>query len=484
MAIRGYDIGGMLARAGESQGQQIASGFQQFGQGLGGLFSGVTRGLQKRQERKEREETAQEVQQLLQQYANNPAQLNAMGQKYASEGNNEMAKLFFDAAKSATSQEEEKAGKLREKGELALFNMARMMQASPDEDISRNNLKRQNYLEIAKGYGVSAERALEILDQSIEKDKKGTEAKGYKVEKEVAINGKVQNVVEFFDAQGNFLNRRVIGEVAPDGDESDKDKPFMETKAGSDLYNAAVAENNSVTAEIQKFDSIITQSEKLAEEYDIPIVGGAIGAIRDFAVSDIAGLGDEITAFRTSLNEIQMQKALALLPKGPASDRDVQLALNASPDLKNYNEEERLAALRGMKKILEARKQYVEGKVRWMEVTNDANAVGYERYAEIKGFDRNIEDLKTKFPTAIKELDSIISEASRAKQEGDEATYEALIREAEAIDANLVVSKDRFGNDIKGLGYIDTLKSRGNSRRLLDKTLENRDLTFEDISYV
>jgi hypothetical protein len=175
---------------------------------------------------------------------------------------------------------------------------------------------------------------------------------------------------------------------------------------------------------------------------------------------------------------------LALLPKGPASDRDVQLALSASPDLKNYSEEERLAALRGMKKILEARKQYVEGKVRWMEVTNDANAVGYERYAEIKGFDRNIEDLKTKFPATINELNSIISEASKAKAAGDDVTYEALIKEAEALDANLVVGKDRFGNDIKGLGYVDTLKNRGNSRKLLDRTLENKGLTFEDINYV
>lgn len=427
---------------------------------------------------------SENIQQILQANINNPAKLQQLAQEYQIKGNAAAAAAFQDAANRATAVQTEQETALQNKGEIALFNMARMMQADPSEDISRNDLKRQSYLSVAEGYKVSPERALEILEQSVEKDKKGTEAKGYKVEKEVVIDGKTQSVVEFFDAQGNFLNRKVIGEVAPDGDESDKDKPFMETKAGSDLYNAAVAENNAVTAEIQKFDSIITQSEKLAEEYDIPIVGGVIGSVRDFAVSDIAGLGDEITAFRTSLNEIQMQKALALLPKGPASDRDVQLALNASPDLKNYNEEERLAALRGMKKILEARKQYVEGKVRWMEVTNDANAVGYERYAEIKGFDRNIEDLKTKFPTAIKELDAIISEASRAKQEGDEQTYGALIREAEAIDSNLVVGKDRFGNDIKGLGYVDTLKSRGNSRRLLDKTLENRGLTFEDISYV
>jgi hypothetical protein len=470
-------IASMLAQSGQTIGQQIGSPVREFGTGIGGMLTA-------RKEKQREQETAKEAQRLLQQYANDYAQLNAIGQKYATEDNDALAKVFFDAAKQATTAQAEKKTALQEKGELALFNMARMMQASPDEDISRNNRKRQNYLEIAKGYGVSAKRALEILDQSIEKDKKGTEAKGYKVEKEVVIKGKVQSVVEFFDAQGNFLNRKVIGEVAPDGDESDKDKPFMETKAGSDLYNAAVAENNTVTAEIQKFDSIITQSEKLAEEYDIPVVGGALGSIRDFAVSDIAGLGDEITAFRTSLNEIQMQKALALLPKGPASDRDVQLALNASPDLKNYTEEERLAALRGMKKILEARKQYVEGKVRWMEVTNDANAVGYERYAEIKGFDRNIEDLKTKFPTAINELNSIISEASKAKAAGDDVTYEALIKEAEALDANLVVGKDRFGNDIKGLGYVDTLKNRGNSRKLLDRTLENKGLTFEDINYV
>lgn len=474
-----YDIGGMLARSGQAQGQQIASGFQQFGTGLGSMLTGIGTGLASRRERKEQEAAAQEAQALLKQYANDPAQLNALGQKYATEGNDALSKLFLDAAKTATKRQ---VAVLEEAGAqiTATTERARTQGQLRDALMAAREREDTNAVRALSNRSMDPSEYLKSLAEA----KKGSEAKGYKVEKNVIIDGKEKSVVEFFDAQGNFLNRKVIGEVATEEGEEGKDKPFMETKAGSDLYNAAVAENNTVTAEIQKFDSIITEAEKLADDTGTPIIGGALGYIRDFAVSDIAGLGDEITAFRTSLNEIQMQKALALLPKGPASDRDVQLALNASPDLKNYNEEERLAALRGMKKILEARKQYVEGKVRWMEVTNDANAVGYERYAEIKGFDRNIEDLKTKFPTAIKELDSIISEASRAKQEGDEPTYEALIREAEAIDANLVVGKDRFGNDIKGLGYIDTLKSRGNSRRLLDKTLENRDLTFEDISYV
>jgi hypothetical protein len=490
-----YNVGGMLAQAGQTIGQQIGAPIREIGTGIGGMLAG-------RQQKQREQEAAKESQRLLQQYANNPAQLNALGQKYATEGNDALSKVFFEAAKQAQQIYDKQVARTdsrvadakkrrdaliagREATDEAFGEAVNMRRALVDakrrSEAADATDKDKKLYELLKTRAITpSEYAKELLKE----DKKGSEAKGYKVEDEILINGKKQSVVEFFDAEGNFLNRKVIGEVAPEEGEEGKDKPFMETKAGSDLYNAAVAENNTVTAEIQKFDSIITQSEKLAEKYDIPVVGGALGSIRDFAVSDIAGLGDEITAFRTSLNEIQMQKALALLPKGPASDRDVQLALNASPDLKNYTEEERLAALRGMKKILEARKQYIEGKVRWMEVTNDPNAVGYERYAEIKGFDRNIEDLKTKFPATINELNSIISEASKAKAAGDGVTYEALIKEAEALDANLVVGKDRFGNDIKGLGYVDTLKNRGNSRKLLDRTLENKGLTFEDINYV
>ena len=45
-----------------------------------------------------------EVQKLLQQYANDPAQLTAMSQKYAAGGNKEAAELFQDAATRATAK--------------------------------------------------------------------------------------------------------------------------------------------------------------------------------------------------------------------------------------------------------------------------------------------------------------------------------------------------------------------------------------------
>ena len=105
MAIRNYDIGGMLARSGESIGQQISQGVDKFGEGIGGLITGVGTGVAENIDRRTKEKTAEEVQKLLQQNANNPPQLNSLGQKYQSEGNNDIANMFFDAAKAATAKE-------------------------------------------------------------------------------------------------------------------------------------------------------------------------------------------------------------------------------------------------------------------------------------------------------------------------------------------------------------------------------------------
>lgn len=108
-----------------------------------------------------------EIQELLKQHANNPAKLQQLANEYRAKGNAEAAQAFTNAATQATTAQTEKKTALQEKGEIALFNMARMMQASPSEDISRNNMKRQNYLTAAEGYGVSPERAMQILQESV-----------------------------------------------------------------------------------------------------------------------------------------------------------------------------------------------------------------------------------------------------------------------------------------------------------------------------
>lgn len=91
-------IAGMLAQSGQNLGQQIGAPISALGTNVGGMLAG-------RVDRKRQKVAAEEVQKLIQQNANNPAQLNSLGQKYASEGNKDMAKLFYDAAKAATAKE-------------------------------------------------------------------------------------------------------------------------------------------------------------------------------------------------------------------------------------------------------------------------------------------------------------------------------------------------------------------------------------------
>jgi hypothetical protein len=434
--------------------------------------------------------------QVLQNNSDNAPLLNAQSQKYQAQGNEELAKVFSEAAQQAVTKSTRRgeiADKSRARADVRAEAVGKKVDAQGAElrryrleqnamAVARKTIKDPNKLEAteARLKDATAEELKTFLtDAGKTKDPKKPD-KLEQVTEEVVEDGKTVKYRIGYDPYTGAQKSRVrIGEVA---ENEDNNKSFMDTKAGSDLYNAAVIENNTVKSDISKFEGIISQSEELADSSGL--IGGIVGTFRDFAVSDIAGLGDDITAFRTSLNEIQMQKALALLPRGPASDRDVQLALNASPDLKDYNEEQRLSALRGMKKILEARQEYVEGKIRWMEITNDPNAIGYERYAEIQGLDKSIDVLTTEFPQAVEALDNIVKQALEAKNLGDDETYRAKMAEAEAIDANLSVGKNAMGQDVKGLGYLDMLKERGKARSLLDSSLKKRGYTYEELNYV
>jgi len=61
MAIRNYDIGGMLARSGAVQGQQMGQAFSQFGRGIEGMLSGVGVGLEARRKRQEEEDLKKQM---------------------------------------------------------------------------------------------------------------------------------------------------------------------------------------------------------------------------------------------------------------------------------------------------------------------------------------------------------------------------------------------------------------------------------------
>jgi hypothetical protein len=459
----------MFQRSGGRIGANIGAGASAMGAGLEGMFTGIRGGLKERQEIVDAEKAQQQFQQILAANQNNPDVLRTKGQEMMTSRDSNMqriGKMLVDEAirltDLQTTKEEKDLTALQEKGELALFNMARMMQASPEEDISRDNKKRQSYLEIAKGYKVSPERAMEILNESVKEEKKGSEAKGYKVEKDIKVNGKVQGVVEFFDAEGNFLNRKVIGEVV--GKDADSDAPRgrddwknPEIKA----YRETVEEQRQAGAESIKYSDLLNDTIEIAGEKGQ--VGGFLGMARDFVIADVAGLGDAITVHRSRLNEVRMKNAIALLPRGPASDRDVKLALDASVDPKNLSAEDRIAYIRGMKKIADAEKEYMDGKLRWIEQTGDALAFGYERKVSLDGYNKKVDALRQDNSSEVAVLDAHLEQARQLDRNGNTQAAKELIE--------FVRTQDR-------IGYLDLLEAQQAEQERYDSFVQKNNITF------
>jgi hypothetical protein len=103
-------IAGMLADSGASIGSTIGGGIAGLGKAAGGM-------LQSRADAKNKAEQQSAIEKELQQYANDPAQLNAMGQKYQSQGRTDVANAFYEAAKQATAKRTARVSALETSGQ-------------------------------------------------------------------------------------------------------------------------------------------------------------------------------------------------------------------------------------------------------------------------------------------------------------------------------------------------------------------------------
>jgi hypothetical protein len=88
------NIGSILAQSGATAGQLMGGGIANLGAGLSSGIGGMLTNRRKAEEEAE-------AQQLLQQYSNDPAQLRAIAQKYATEGNSALSGVFSNAAEQS-----------------------------------------------------------------------------------------------------------------------------------------------------------------------------------------------------------------------------------------------------------------------------------------------------------------------------------------------------------------------------------------------
>ena len=179
------------------------------------------------------------VQEELRKYANNPAQLNAMAQKYQAMGKADIAKAFYEAAKQATARADKKvaADTGRGKGELmALAN-------NPKFNIQDQKMQ-GGYLGMADAFGVSREEAMQIaLDAKKLKEGGGvTSSRGAGTYKDESGNYYALSMVRTEAGEQKQWNPITPGAPAvPDGKVTPAGGAYTETageKTGRDVTTA------------------------------------------------------------------------------------------------------------------------------------------------------------------------------------------------------------------------------------------------------
>ena len=417
-------------------------------------------------QRKE-EEKQKEAMMLLEKYSDNPAELRNIAQQYGIR-KDPLAAVFANAAQTSRAKRERETAGLDASRAFAKerAGAARERVDAMGTELDRTKLE-QNAIKKAKAIGdeniiegLRGADSATLRSYLMQKPKEDSKTKGYKVEKDILIDGTKQSVVEFFDAEGTFLSRKVIGEVAPTKGENGEGRGEWAVYEGKQ-YTQTVNDQRKASEEARKYSSLLQETIDIAGESGQ--VGGVLGMARDFVISDVAGLGDAISVHRSRLNEVRMQNAIALLPRGPASDRDVRLALDASVDPKNLSAEDRIAYIRGVAKIAAAEKEYMDGKLRWIEQTGDALAFGYERKVSLDGMDKQVESFKTDNSLEVNVLEGELEKVKALAGSGKTEEAKELLNYIKSID---------------GIGYLALLEEREAEQQRYDKFLEQNNINF------
>ena len=466
------NLGGMLTQAGQQQGQV-----------LGGAFTGLAQDLMKPVDsmlaRKKNEGLQKEVQDFLAANKEDPAALNAEAARYTTMGKNDIAKVFSDAAQAAverSTRRGEIADKSRERADVRAEAVGKKVDAQGEElqryrleqnamAVARKTIKDPNRLEAteARLKDATAEELKTFLTDAGKVKKPEKPDKLEKVTKEIIENGVVNTYTIFYDpSTGTEVNRVLVGESKPEKGKGEGDGRTKFTAGELRLIN----DNNTLTYKSnlreQETQRLLEEAIEFKEAGTLGI-GGILGQVRDFAIQDIAGLGTAVDTHKAKLNEVQFQRAVALLPPGPASDKDVALALNSSINPQNLNAEERVSYLRGIAKLAKIEAEYYRGKQEWITATEDPTAMGYEKQAKVDMNSNYVEDLRTENPEVVALLDEDLALAAAYAANGQQELAEAVLASAREQDT---------------IGYFDAIESRFSAEEDLAEYKQKKGYTF------
>lgn len=409
--------GRVLASAGINVGQQIGRATEQFGQNVGGMLTDVGRGFSERR-------SAREAQQLLQQYANDPAQLNALGQKYATEGNDALSKVFFNAAQQATTKETSGQQRGVQGGLTAITQAAargvplEQLQEGMRSVIAQGGTQ----ADIMQAYKAGADLAKGEKPEVIQ----GTPGSQFFTRDEDG-NLTLQKTVPFKDDASKTDDRAFelakTGKYTPDSiqDAAQADgsidysklQAVVESEGRGSVGSNVEKRNNEISTESTKASIGLARNRQLQQE--LVTTQKTTGIFSDWRTSvlDVAGLRDDEEEAKTAFLRTRNTDIINSLPPGVASDTDVRIFSQGFPAA-NASSEEILGYLQAEERILAASSDMAMVADRHLasqiNTGLDATMVGFEdkkqKYASImKKARRDIEEKTANAQTAQEAID-------------------------------------------------------------------------------
>ena len=175
-----------------------------------------------------------------------------------------------------------------------------------------------------------------------------------------------------------------------------------------------------------RFDeSRVTSTLKAFE--DIPDFGGGIPLSFENAVKDNAGWRDAKSIAITQAKGFRAENAMKYLPPGPASDKDVALALSGQPD-ENAGKAEWVSYLTGIQKVNRLEANYFRDRTNF--ISNHGAISGFSQQQEAKRIDM-----------------AILNQVARPDGETHYSLYHKMPSDSQYKEATKKAFEQQFGFD-------------------------------------
>jgi len=192
---------------------------------------------------------------------------------------------------------------------------------------------------------------------------------------------------------------------------------------------------------------------------------GAFGSIFK-GVSDFFGAGGDKEVLRTKLTQLRNSEAISMLPKGPASDKDIAMVLEGSVDLNNISNKDAESYLRGLRKIALAEERYLKARNAIRRKTNSLGSSDEAKFDQYLAAKRTVENLRGQDGVLVNKIEERLEmltsgttdpKAIAAGIQNMREAYAAEVYGAEAVDA--VVNKAaQAGYFRREAGYADFVR--------------------------